>query len=271
MEKALVKERIAPLYVSPDAEASLADELLHGMLITMQTMPDAQYVKVTTEYGYEGFARVNDLCLDARAVKKWEVYDKNVLHGASVDVLAAPCIQAKRLTTLTRGCSVAVLKEEDSEWTVVQLADERKGYVPTAHRGWPVSAFDPTDEDSFRHRLTEAALSYLGTQYRWGGKTPEGIDCSGLCSMAYWLNGVQICRDARLAPGFPIKAIPYMQKKPGDLLYFPGHIAMTLWRDRFIHATTAASCVCINSLSPLDADYRPDLVANLLAVGSLFV
>ena len=70
--------------------------------------------------------------------------------------------------------------------------------------------------------------SYLGAQYRWGGKTPLGIDCSGIVSMAYLLNGVTIYRAAAIKSGFALHEISLEAAKPGDLLFFPGHVAMYL-------------------------------------------
>ena len=49
-----------------------------------------------------------------------------------------------------------------------------------------------------------------------------GIDCSGLISMVYLLNGIVIYRDATLKDGFGLSPIPVELAKPGDVLYFPG-------------------------------------------------
>ena len=95
----------------------------------------------------------------------------------------------------------------------------------------------PLDEEKFRENVVKTAKLYLGTQYRWAGKTPQGIDCSGLCSMAYMLNGVYIYRDASIEEQYPVKEIVSAEEwsedpmkalsklKPGDLIYFKGHIA----------------------------------------------
>ncbi|MCI5927120.1 MAG: C40 family peptidase [Pseudoflavonifractor capillosus] len=99
-----------------------------------------------------------------------------------------------------------------------------------------------------------------------------GIDCSGLCSMAYLLCGVIIWRDAAIREGYPIRPIPRENMRPGDLLFFPGHVAMYLGDGRYIHATARAGDdgVVINSLRPGHADYRVDLAGSLTAVGSIF-
>ena len=57
----------------------------------------------------------------------------------------------------------------------------------------------------------------------------------------------------------------------GDLLYFPGHIALYLGNDRYIHSTARAGSdgVMINSLDPAAPDYRADLREKLYAVGRI--
>ena len=99
-----------------------------------------------------------------------------------------------------------------------------------------------------------------------------GIDCSGLTSMAYMLNGVYIYRDAALKPGFLVRQIPYEHMKPGDLLYFQGHIAMYIGNDEYVHSTARAGSdgVVVNSLSPCSEMFRLDLAQSMYAVGSVF-
>ena len=127
-------------------------------------------------------------------------------------------------------------------------------------------------EDAFRISVCQTARQYLGTQYRWGGKTTRGLDCSGLVSMAYLQNGVLIYRDAKILDGWPVHEIAREAMKPGDLLYFPGHIALYLGGGKYIHSTGAVTSggVVVNSLDPKDARYRADLAENITAVGSIF-
>lgn len=139
--------------------------------------------------------------------------------------------------------------------------------VPQALQAW----YDGSEE-AFRDAVCAQAKKYLGTEYRWGGKSGRGIDCSGLVSSAYMQCGVLIYRDARIVEGWPMHQIPFADKKRGDALYFPGHIALYLGEDRYIHSTGASASggVVINSLDPADPLYREDLVKSLYAVGSVF-
>ena len=54
--------------------------------------------------------------------------------------------------------------------------------------------FDGEFSNKIRNRkqLIETAKLYLNAPYLWGGKTPFGIDCSGLSQMVYKINGFSI-------------------------------------------------------------------------------
>ena len=128
------------------------------------------------------------------------------------------------------------------------------------------------DEAIFRQMVVRTAQSYLGTQYRWGGKSSYGIDCSGLCSMAYLLNGVIIFRDSHIEQGFPIHQIAYEKLAIGDLLFFKGHVAMWLGNNKIIHSTAkkGREGVVIDSIDRNNPNARLDLWDIYQMCGSLF-
>ena len=201
-------------------------------------------------------------------------------------------------------------QEGANGWSPVALLDGRTGYIPTkfleeirydettvfrfdgtgsfdeAAAGKPGTEKDAVeklrttclekywdkDEMKFRMGLCEVAKKYLGIQYRWGGRSGAGIDCSGLVSTAYRRCGIHIYRDAKIVEGWPMHQITLEEAKPGDALYFPGHIALYLGNGSYIHSTARAGSngVVINSLNPEAPDYREDLVKSLYAVGTIF-
>lgn len=271
--KAIVNTAVCSLFSAPTRESTLEDEALYGMIVDILDEPASGWYRIRTHYRYEGIVSGEDLIIGDEAASAWEALPKKVvLYKNFCDVLSIPKVQGWHLQHLTRGCLVAPLGEPEEGYQKVQLADGRTGYIPAGILGQYHTEPVSEDEDSLRQALVDTVLLYSGTHYRWGGKSPMGIDCSGLCSMAYMLCGILIYRDARLKEGFPIHEISLDKIKPGDLLFFPGHIAMYLGDDRYCHSTAkrGSDGVVINSLNPAHPDYREDLRRQITHVGSYF-
>lgn len=270
---AIVNVPVCPLYEKPTRKSTILDEVLYGMVVEILEEVLPGWLRVRTHYQYEGIVSDEDLLMDEETAEEWNCSPKKVVRNKNFcDVLSAPKVQGWKKLTLPLGSRMVPLGQPENGWQEVLLADGQTGYVMAGILEGRNSEPDAQDEAALRSALVEAVLLYRGTHYRWGGKSPMGIDCSGLCSMAYMLCGILIYRDAKIQEGFPIHEIPMEQMAPGDLLYFPGHIAMYLGGDRYCHATAKAGSdgVVINSLNPAHCDYREDLHHSMIMVGSYF-
>lgn len=278
---------------------SIVDEVFSGWTVRiLEEKNRNDYVKVETHYGYTGYMKHSVLCRiseeELKRRQNMECFFR--IRIREVDLLDVPKVQGLPLELLLKNGIVELLEKDAKEgWSRVRTASGKEGFLYTQHLkkrrdddGYllaepkkqkdyflnrKMGGGEQGSEDRMRENLAASAMEYLGTQYRWGGKSSQGIDCSGLVFMSYLDQGILIYRDADIQEGYPIRRIPREKLKKGDLLFFPGHVAMHLGKGKYIHATghSKTPYVTINSLNKQDADYRTDLSEHLTGCGSIFL
>lgn len=272
MKYAVVNKAIGSMKCEPKEFSENADEVLFGMNVEIIKEAEDNWFYIKTHYNYEGYIRGEDLLIDDKISKKWEEEKNSIVISNFADVLNKPEASGYLIANMTRGANIISTNEISENGRFVKVK------IPNGEYGWmrknfiiPLKTnYDIKNEYLLRDNLVKSALSYIGTQYRWGGKTPQGIDCSGLCSMSYMLNGIIIYRDADIKEGFPVKEITKDKLKKGDLIFFPGHVAMYLGNEKYIHCATSNDSVSINSFNKSDDDYYEYLDKSTKKFGSIF-
>jgi len=97
-----------------------------------------------------------------------------------------------------------------------------------------------------RLKVIEAAKTYLGTPYRYGGMTPAALDCSGFLLLSFRdALGVALPRSASSLFTWTVR-VPLERAQPGDLLFFRTnstgnitHVGLYLGDRVFIHSASA--------------------------------
>lgn len=255
---------VTPLMKTPEMAGEIADEALHGMTASIVGEEKGLF-RVRMRYRYEGYI-APDSAARTPSADEWEAAASFRVIAPAADVMAEPAYRGHILLTLPRGALLAAghpIADEsgfETGWLQAALADGTAGYV-RSQSVRPARTWAAETESETRGNIVADARRYLGAQYRWGGKSHFGIDCSGLAAMSYMLNGLYIYRDAKIVEGYPVREISADEARPADLLFWPGHVAVYLGDGLYIHSTGMSSGVVINSLIPGHPDYRQDLSA----------
>ncbi len=221
---------VLPLYASPDKTSEQTDELLFGDQAEIID-ENENFYKIITDYGYIGWAEKGSL-------RESAAKPTHIIVSRFADVLAEKRFLKKTGISLPYGAKTCA-KPDGIRFAETEI-DGKKGYIHKNHLS-PISL--PRGELDFREAVIETALEYLGTQYRWGGRTHCGIDCSGLCFNAYRFCGVNVWRDAKIELSPNLRRIHLDQAKRGDLIFFKGHIALYLGNGEIIHSSASAGKV----------------------------
>lgn len=263
---AIAAAPLVPIYEQPHQGAVLSDELLGGFCATVLHR-QGEWLLLNTEYGYSGWAMADRLVLGSQCAERWRASERFCVTAPCVLVQQKPCFSCGSTATLLRGCLVAAAAPPtDNGWQPVATSGGERGFVRCCHlRRYPLRP--ALRGQTLRDSILLLAHSYLGCSYRWGGKTPLGLDCSGLVSQCYLCHGITMWRNSTMKPGFAVRPITRELLRPADLIYWPGHIALYCGGNRYIHSNATYGGVTVNSFSPHDDDYRADLADSVIAYG----
>jgi cell wall-associated NlpC family hydrolase len=100
-----------------------------------------------------------------------------------------------------------------------------------------------SDEGTILENISKIAVNYINSPYLWGGRSPYGVDCSGLVQVVFKSIGYKLPRDAsqQVKEGTTVDFVNLTQA--GDLAFFDNedgnitHVGIVLPNGEIIHSS----------------------------------
>lgn len=224
--KGICRLGIVPVRAADSDQSEMVTQLLFGdhYAVTEQS-ENGKWVKIIIEFDkYEGWIDIK---------QHTEISDEyfNHLNGTEFKIatdINSTILYKKRLLQIVIG---SVLPISSSELFEVN--------EQLAFNGQSKNIGEKLGYDF----LKQIIKNYMNAPYLWGGKTPFGIDCSGLTQQVYKLCGYKLKRDAvqQYQQGIPVGSMT--DALPGDLAFFKNgkgkisHVGILMEDQDFIHAS----------------------------------
>jgi cell wall-associated NlpC family hydrolase len=245
----------------PDHRAELTSQLLMGEVVrVLERDRNDQWWRVENEAdGYAGWVRSYGLRPASRTrTRRW-------LQLARGRVVAPFChVRSAR----RGGHSLTPLFWNGRVIAGRATAGRRSVELPDGRRGWVEASAVSIGPN--RVGVLDRIRDLLGTPYLWGGRTPHGLDCSGLVQQLLGEQGVALPRDAHDQYLLTRRNIAPADLAPGDLVFFGRgprrmeHVGLLLGGGYYVHAR---GVVRVNSLDPDNPFYDKPLAAQTRGFG----
>ena len=211
----------APLYFSPDRNATLESQLIYGEIFQVYENRDGWCWGQNLTDGYVGFVPTANLAINVPAPDHQVAILKSHLY-VEPD-LKSPTVGAVSISAR------------------VKIVDVHGGFSRVATGHWLYSRHLVSLENTARYFIS-TAKKFIGVPYLWGGRSFEGVDCSSLVQLSLAMSGISVPRDSDLQESSIGIEVPmsknhdYSMLEAGDLVFFPGLVGVFLENSRFLHA-----------------------------------
>jgi hypothetical protein len=219
---------IIPVRKEPSEQSEMVTQILFGEHFEVrEIMLGWAHVKLDFD-GYEGWIDMKMITpLPLRMYQKI----RKAPYAISTDIFNIIPFNSERTTMIVAGSTLPCWHAYLKHFEILKQPIPHSGNVTYRKQNNP------------RKIIIDQALKYFNAPYLWGGRSPLGIDCSGLVQIIYKMAGFTLPRDVsdQVHVG---KALSFIEEtKPGDLAFFDndeGHIIHVgiIWeKNKIIHAS----------------------------------
>ncbi len=224
--KGICRLGIVPVRKNPMEQAEMVTQLLFGDHYSVnEVSKDGKWIQITIEFDqYQGWIDVKQHTW----ISEDHFYHLNHTDFKISTDINSNILYKKRLIQIVIGSVLPISSSELFE------VSEHFAFNGTSKSLGEKQGFD---------FIKQIIKNYMNAPYLWGGKTPFGIDCSGLTQQIYKLCGYKLKRDAsqQFHQGTEVAAVAHSM--PGDLAFFKNekgkisHVGIIMENHDLVHAS----------------------------------
>ena len=157
----------------------------------------------------------------------------------STFIYEKPSIKSKIKSILYYLSEVKLLSQKEN-WTKIRF-NNKDGFIFTKHLNL---------KEYYEKDWLKISQKFIGSPYLWGGKSYKGIDCSALVQLSLLGCGIKIPRNSiNQMKEKNFNLVDISDYEPGCLIFWKGHVAIYISKNKIIHSNAYHMCVVEEKLN----------------------
>jgi len=199
------------IYNKKNIKSKLVTQLLYGESFEV-IKKSGKWIKIKNDSdGYKGFAMKKNFLNKEKNTHKVSIL--------SAKLYSQPNFKIKK--KLSFGSRIKVIEKKNNFYKFDNLWIKKKDLKKINYK----------TKDVFKN-----IKKFINTKYKWGGKHYSGIDCSALVQLFLNFNNKFCPRDSKDQIKYFKKKVKIKNIKKNDLIFWKGHVAVAISKNKLIHA-----------------------------------
>ena len=200
------------IYKSPSNKSEIVSQMIYGESFSISKRAK-KWIKIKTkEDDYSGYIKNEKLSNYLKPTHKVCVLKAKIYDSSK---------KSKKINELSFNSKLQITKGKNG---LYKFAD-----------GWIIK--DQVKSINFKEKNPFGRIRiFKGIKYKWGGKSFKGIDCSALVQVCLNFNNKYCPRDTKDQVKYFKKNIHLKKIKKNNIIFWKGHVAVALSKEKLIHA-----------------------------------
>ena len=203
---------IINLYKNPSTKSEVVTQMIYGESFSI-SQEKKKWLKIKIkEDNYKGYIQKKEYSEYLKPTHKINKLNAKIYKFSNTQL---------KINELTFGSKIKVTNKKSQFYKFT--------------KGW-ISKHDVSTISFKEKNLFRKINIFKNIKYKWGGKSFKGIDCSALVQVFLNFNNKFCPRDAKDQVNYFKKKIKLNNIKKNDIIFWKGHVAIALSKNKLIHA-----------------------------------